>query len=141
MNEIPDCFYRISVKALVLNEARDKFLITLEDNGKYELPGGGLDWNQTPQKDLPREIDEEMGLKVTRVADNPSYFFTCQRVGGDKTWIANILYETELENLDFTPSDECVGIKFVNLEEVKKLPVFSNVLILAKMFKPELHQS
>lgn len=43
MTTIPDCFYRISIKALILNEARDKFLICQEDNGKWELPGGGLE--------------------------------------------------------------------------------------------------
>ena len=41
--DIPECFYRISVKALVLNEARDRFLITQEEDGRWELPGGGLD--------------------------------------------------------------------------------------------------
>ena len=53
MNKIPECFYRVSVKALVLNETRDKFLICEEESGVWELPGGGLDWGATPQEDLP----------------------------------------------------------------------------------------
>lgn len=136
--EIPNCFYRISIKALVLNETRDKFLITLEENGKWELPGGGLDWGMSPQEDLPREISEEMGVNVTWVADNPSYFITFQHPN-TKCWIANLLYETELESLNFTPSDECVDIKFVDLKDVESLPVFANVLDLAKKFNPGLH--
>jgi len=31
MIEIPECYYRVSVKALILNETRDKFLICEEE--------------------------------------------------------------------------------------------------------------
>lgn len=139
MSEIPNCFYRVSIKALILNETKDKFLICEEENGFWELPGGGLDWGMTPQEDLPREISEEMGLTVTRVADNPSYFLTDQRGDAGK-WIANILFETEVEHLNFTPSDECVNIKFVNNGDIEDMNVFSNVSKFAEMFKSENHQ-
>ena len=138
MNDIPECFYRVSVKALVLNETRDKFLICEEESGVWELPGGGLDWGMTPQEDLPREISEEMGLKVTKIADNPSYFITDQTLNHG-VWIVNVIYETELENLDFTPSDECVNIKFVNKEDIVDMKVFPTIKKLADMFDPANH--
>ncbi len=136
--KIENCFYRISVKALVLNETRDKFLITQEENGEWELPGGGLDWGKTPQEDLPREISEEMGIMVTWMAKHPSYFLSGQ-TRTKKIWSANLVYETELENLDFTPSDECIDVKFVNLKDIESLPVFPNVLAFAEIFDPALH--
>ncbi len=132
MNEIPNCFYRVSVKALVLNETRDKFLVVQEENGRWELPGGGLDWGSVPKEDVQREIQEEMGLEVIRVADHPSYFVTSQNERG--VWIANVLYEVELKNLDFTPSDECVAVKFIDAEDVKGMELFSNVEELLKVF-------
>ena len=137
--EIKNCFYRVSIKALVLNESRDKFLLCEEESGIWELPGGGLDWGSTPQEDLPREIREEMGIKVTRIADNPSYFVVAETKKKD-IWYANVLYETELENLDFTPSDECQSVKFVDKDDISKMQVFPNVTRLAEMFEPKNHQ-
>lgn len=137
IDTVPNCFYRISVKALVLNDTRDKFMIVRETNGKWELPGGGLDWGFTPQDDLVREIREEMNLEVISVSETPAYFLTTphDRTG---TWVAQILYETTLEHLNFTPSRECNEITFIGKN---KLPehYYSNIPIIAKMFDPKNH--
>jgi len=138
MIEIPNCYYRVSVKALILNETRDKFLICEEESGIWELPGGGLEWGMTPQEDLPREIREEMGLTTINVAQNPSYFITDQTLNR-KQWIVNVLFETEVEHLNFTPSDECVAIKFVNRNDTQNMNVFPTIQKLADMFEPENH--
>lgn len=137
--KVPNCFYRVSVKALVLNEVRDKFLIVQEEDGRWELPGGGLDWGMTPQEDLPREIAEEMGLEVASIAPHPSYFFTFShsRTG---TGMANVLYEATLKNLDFTPSYECVAVRFINNDDMAGLELHTNVHALLRLFDPALHQ-
>jgi len=139
MHTIPERFYRVSIKALILNEIRDKFLICKEDNGKWELPGGGLEWGTAPREDLPREIMEEMGLETIWIADNPSYFFTFQ-FESQTGYGANVIYETEVQDLNFTPSDECVEIAFVNKETVGDKKLFSAVSQLLETFKPENHQ-
>ena len=54
MSEIRSKYYRLSVKALILNEERNKFLLTKKENGVWDLPGGGLDWGETPGKGLAR---------------------------------------------------------------------------------------
>ncbi len=139
MDKVLDCFYRVSVKALVLNESKDKFLICEEETGVWELPGGGLNWGEIPQEGLSREVFEEMGVKVTSVADNPSYFITAQTLNRG-VWIVNVVYETTLKNLDFIPSDECVNIKFVNKQDIKDMKVFPTIKQLADMFNPENHR-
>ncbi len=95
MIAIPDCFYRVSIKALVFNETRDKFLICQEESGLWDFPGGGLDYGTTPQEDLPREIEEEMGLPVTSIAPYPSYFVT-EKLQSKDYWKACVYYETTL---------------------------------------------
>ncbi len=135
--EVPPCFYRISVKALVLDETRTKFLIVKEEKGVWELPGGGLDWGTTPQEDLAREIKEEMGLETAWVAEHPSYFLTCKNRTG--MWIANLLYETKLGSLDFTPSDECVEVAFVAPPDIESFNALENVRVFARQFDAKNH--
>jgi ADP-ribose pyrophosphatase YjhB (NUDIX family) len=141
MEGIPRCFYRVSIKALVLNETKDKFLLCRESDGRWELPGGGLEWGTTPQEDLPRELMEEMGLKATWIADNPCYLLTAQSTHEPIIQIVNVLYETKLEHFDFTPSDECMEIRFVNDEDILYLQTFEGPQKLDKMFDSKNHQA
>ena len=143
--ELPECFYRISVKALILDETRTKFLLAREDNGYWEIPGGGLDWGEDAMAALLRELREEMGLEASFVSLTPSYFLTFQNefsrhdLRTEKAWRANVIYEVTLASLDFTPSEECLELRFVSPEEVKQLLAFSNVRQLAQLFDPKNH--
>lgn len=134
-NNIPDCFYRISVKALIVDEQK-RFLLAKEENGKRELPGGGLDFWESHTTCLVREIKEEMGLDVTFVADNPSYFITSQKENAH--WFANVLYLVKVKDLQFTPSYECVEVRFFTSEEALQENLFSNVADFAKIYNPDL---
>lgn len=135
MNEIPKTYYRVSIKGLVLDENREKFLIILEDSGYWELPGGGLDSaeNESIEQCLRREVMEEMGLNVIEVAKHPTYVLVGLNMKGNQS--INLVYEMKLENLDFVPSDECREIKFVTPEEAIAMNSWRNVKELALQFK------
>jgi len=109
-----------------------------EDNGRWELPGGGLDWNMSPQEDIKREIKEEMGIEVAWVAKHPSYFLT-DLSGLPEKPRANVIYEVKVDSLDFTPSEECIELRFVNAQEAKQLDLFENVRIFVDLFETERH--
>ncbi|MDB5185148.1 MAG: hydrolase [Candidatus Saccharibacteria bacterium] len=134
---IPPNFYRISIKGIAIDDT-GRFLLSKEDNGKWEMLGGGLDYGEDPIDGLKREIKEETGLTVTYVSPSPKYFITCPRHDND-TFIANVIYEIKLENLDFTPSDECQELKHFNVEEAKQLDLFPNVEALLKIYNVNFH--
>ena len=134
--DIPNCYYRVSIKALILNENK-KFLLCKEPDGRWELPGGGLDFNENPQNWIKREIHEDMGLIVTSVAKNPSYFLTDNGTHG--IWRAKVLYLTTVNNLNFTSSDECIAIKFFSVAEAARENLLSNVKKFLKLYDPNNH--
>lgn len=132
-----ECYYRISIKGIAIDET-GRFLLSKEDNGKWELLGGGLDHGEDPIAGLKREIMEETGLEVTYVSPAPKYFLTVQREGHE-TFIANVIYEIKLKDLDFVPSDECQELRFCSVEEARELELFPNVRKLLDLFDPSLH--
>lgn len=136
-NNIPDHFYRISIKALILDEQK-RFLLALEDKGLWEFPGGGLGYDEEPSDCIRREIGEEMNIEVTFVSDRPSYFVKSLSHNG--RWnIANIIYETKLKDLNFKPSDECIDLRYFTREEALKEKLFPNVLEFVKIYNPDNH--
>ncbi len=127
---VPDTFYRVSSKALVFDETREKFLIIKEDNGYWELPGGGLDWGESVVENIKREVKEEMGLTVLEVSTTPSYYMIGENMSGNMS--LNLVFESKIENFDdFTPTDECVEMKFVTPQEALGMNSWRNVKELA----------
>ena len=137
--KIPEAFYRVSAKALITDK-QERFLLIKEDS-KYwdgwDIPGGGIDFGENPKESVKREVEEEMGLTVLSVAENPSYFITAY-LETTKTWIANVFYKVEVENLEFTPTEECTEIKFFSTEEVLSDTtgkMRENIVAFAKQYK------
>lgn len=130
---IKECFYRISVKALIKNEA-GKVLLIQEDNGLWDLPGGGLNHGESVKEGLVREVREEMGLQLSLKNEVPRYFFTCSNPKGEP--IANIIYDAYLESFDFVASGECMALGFFDFDEVNNIKTYENVSILMNLIYP-----
>lgn len=128
MNE--PCFYRLSVKGIVIDN-QNRILLARESDGTWDMLGGGLDHGEDTIACLKREIHEETGLTVTKVWPEPKHFITAHKPAND-VYIANIIYRIELENLDFTPSDECQELRFFNAQELSDLQLPPNMQKLAQ---------
>lgn len=63
------------------------------DSGKWTLPGGGMDFGETPQETLEREFYEETGLtpRIGGVLDVISY------VSRSQIHVIQMIYEVEAE--------------------------------------------
>jgi 8-oxo-dGTP pyrophosphatase MutT (NUDIX family) len=54
--------HRISVKIALMNTLGNKVLVTQLHDGRYGLPGGHLEYDETPLEALSRELHEELGI-------------------------------------------------------------------------------
>jgi 8-oxo-dGTP diphosphatase len=114
----PDSFYRVSVKGLCVKDGKVLFVKESKKSlsGKWELPGGGLDFGEEIHTGLRREVEEEMGLKVIKISKNPVYIWTHKYEPNQRNigWYYSLVlaFRIEFENLDFKPSEECEEIKF-----------------------------
>lgn len=138
---IPKCFYRISTKALILNEDK-KILLVKEDNWLWELPWWWLDFWESPQEGIKRELFEEMWINVVSIKEYPSYFITAKARNKDFRTAA-VIYETKIDssNLDkFTTSDECQEIKFFDKNEIEIIESFPIVKALSKQYNQNNHK-
>lgn len=124
MNE-EQCFYRVSVKGIVIDD-QNRILLARENDGTWDMLGGGLDHGEDPIACLKREIQEETGLTLTKVWSEPKYFVTAYKASHN-VYIANIVYQIELKDLDFTPSDECQELRFFSAQEMNKLQLPPNM--------------
>ena len=68
--ELPSGYYRVSIKGLILDETCKKFLVTLEDSGWWELPGGAIGHGESVEDCLKRELKEETGITKFKLIDN-----------------------------------------------------------------------
>lgn len=129
MDDIP-CTYRISVKALIKDD-EDRLLLICERDGRWELPGGGLEHGEDPRLALEREIREEIGYTVDWIDGRPAAFWTIRKDVGSPTltWFAFVAYDVRASGM-FDPvvhgNDEAEEVRYISRAEAQALPLHDN---------------
>ena len=141
----PDSFYRVSVKGLFVKDG--KILLLKESSrlsGRWELPGGGLDFGEDIHIGLKREIEEETGLQIKSISDKPVYAWTWRfdnKRNMDWYYSLVLVYRVEIENFEFKPSEECEEIGFFSKQELNGIELCQQTNGLKNVFNPENFKS
>lgn len=111
-----DYLYRISIKAIIYDDD-GKMLVVKEHGLNWGLPGGGMDFGETFDKALARELEEEVGYSggfsydVVDVA-NPMYL---SNIDAYQVWI---VCHVVPENFDFSVGIDGEDLKFIDPQEL-----------------------
>ena len=111
--------HRVCIKALIKDG--DKILMAREPTGVWDLLGGGIEGSESPLECLTREIKEEAGIDLKSYSTQPSFFFTSLSNRGSP--VAVVVYEVELESMNFSPSNECEELRFITKSDVDTLKI------------------
>jgi 8-oxo-dGTP diphosphatase len=93
--------------------------------GKWEIPGGGMNFGESPEETLHREVIEELGIEVDvqtllpkilhRVKNDWQGIFIC--------YLCTKAYEDD----EIVLNEECSDFGWYSLEEAKKLELLPGV--------------
>lgn len=124
--------FRVAQKILLFNQKKEVLtirfssnekIIPLEMHGKWDFPGGGLEWHETRDEGLAREIREEIG-NIKYQVGKPIYVWDWyhRRVNNVPTVrTVCVLYEGQFLEGEIKLNHEHDDFKWVKIEDLNKL--------------------
>lgn len=124
---------RTGCAAIVFDDSRQKILLTKRsDNGRWCLPGGGLDAGESATEACEREMLEETGLHVkvkclTGIYSDPH--MVVQYSDGNRWQILALTFEVEVIGGKLGLSNETLAAEYFSWEEMNAIDVMEHHLI------------
>jgi len=129
--------FHITVKGIVIYKNKVLILKRVKPStdglGYWELPGGGLEYGETPHQALIRELKEETGLDIKII--KPVYTFTAIRPDYQTVGIGFLSIPT---NDHVQISHEHTEYKFVNTYEIKEYlneKIYNDIILTIKEYE------
>jgi len=131
-------FYRISIKALVLDENK-RFLLLQEKDGSWSLPWWWLSHGDNIQQSLMIKVAKELGVKPDWFDSNPCYFITAIDDNDQEEWKWNIVYEVSISDRNFVLWKDEIAYRFFSKQEALKENLTKNTIEFVNVFDIDKH--
>lgn len=111
-----DYLFRVALKAVIYNP-EGKLLVVKEHGMGWGLPGGGMDFGETFEQALARELYEEVGynggfdFEVIDTTD-PMY------LSGIDAWQVNVVFHVRPERYNFSVGKDADDMTFIDTDEL-----------------------
>jgi len=118
---------RVGCSAIIFDATREKVLLTQRtDNGRWCLPGGGMEAGESAAEACEREVWEETGLKVgvkrlIGVYSNPNQLVVYP--DGNKVFMVVLSFEAQIIAGQPRLSNETTAFGYFSLKEMEDMPM------------------
>ena len=117
----------VGSSAIIWDEAHEKILLTQRtDNGRWCLPGGGLDTGETVEENCAREVFEETGL-VVKIGRLIAIYSTPHRIvayaDGNRFQLISFSFEASITSGELQLSDETTAFGYFSWSEIQAMDV------------------
>lgn len=118
---------RVGCSAIIFDDMREKVLLTQRtDNGRWCLPGGGMEAGESAAEACEREVWEETGLKVGMkrligVYSNPNQLVVYP--DGSQVFMVVLSFEAEIIAGEPRLSNETTAFGYFSLKEMENMPM------------------
>lgn len=123
-----DFLFRVSLKAVILNDKGEVLIVKEHDRDWWDLPGGGIDHGETIKEALARELFEEVSYQgdfeyKTILAEDPRYS------NGFNLYQMRITFLVKTEHYSFEVGEDGDEIAFINPSQFENSEVLTERLI------------
>lgn len=132
--ERTDYLFRISIKAIIYNE-QGQLLVVKEHGLNWGLPGGGLDFGETFETALARELEEEIGYTGAFTFDVIDTVDPMPMKSID-AWLVYVVFHVVPESYAFTRGVDSDDMTFIDPDDLVQYD--DNQARLAKRFHDRL---
>lgn len=109
----------ITVKGIVVKDG--KILCLKDHGGKWELPGGRIDFGENPEQALAREFSEELHVARVQIGSIVrAWTFLVDREESERQYVV-LVYTCEISNQSLVKSDEHLEYGWFTRDEVQGL--------------------
>ncbi|MDQ5931941.1 MAG: 8-oxo-dGTP diphosphatase [Patescibacteria group bacterium] len=113
-----DYLYRVSLKGMVFNNQGEVLVVKETGRDWWDLPGGGMDHEESLKAAIARELKEEVELEgeftyCVVAVDDPIY------LPNANVWQVRLIFEVTAENMKFSPGEDGDEIAFKHPAEFK----------------------
>ncbi|MFQ6229949.1 NUDIX hydrolase [Nocardia sp. NPDC002869] len=123
---------KVAVSALVQDDQGRILLIRRSDNGKYSVPGGGLEAGETVAQAVVREVREETGIEVdvtelVGVFSNPEHVIAYD--DGEVRQEFSICFRAQPIGGKLQTSEESLEVEWVRPAELSERDIHPSILL------------